>query len=72
MKLGKGYLERYRAELEERGKGIRKGIRQEIAASSLYEGEDSRFYTRISINGDEIEGLLDSGATVTCLDKECE
>lgn len=50
----------------------RKRIRKEIVAATLYEGEDSRFYTRIRINGEELEGLLDSGSTVTCLGKGCE
>lgn len=35
----------------------------------LYEGDDNRFYTRISIGGHIIEVLLDSGATVPCLGK---
>lgn len=47
----------------------RKRKRQEIAAAMLYEGDDNRFYTRISIGGHTIEGLLDSGATVPCLGK---
>ncbi|XP_059221494.1 uncharacterized protein LOC131996064 [Stomoxys calcitrans] len=50
----------------------RKRLRQHIAAATLYEGEDTRFYTKISINGQPIEGLLDSGATVSCLGKGCE
>lgn len=49
----------------------RKKIRREISSASLYEGKDSRFYSKIRIEGQEIEGLLDSGATVTCLGKNC-
>lgn len=49
----------------------RRKLRKEIASTTLYEGEDSRFYTKIHINGEEIEGLLDSGATVSCLGKGC-
>lgn len=39
--------------------------------SSLYEEEDSRFYIKIKINDSEVEGLLDSGATVTYLGERC-
>lgn len=49
----------------------RKQVRQEIASAALYEGEDTRLYTRIKIAGEELEGLLDSGATVTCLGRGC-
>lgn len=44
---------------------LRKQKRQEIAAASLFKGEDLRLYGRIMINEQAIEGLLDSGATVT-------
>ncbi|XP_046810030.1 uncharacterized protein LOC124420613, partial [Lucilia cuprina] len=50
---------------------VRKRLRHEISSASLCEGEDSRLYTRLSIGGQEIIGLLDSGATVTCLGKNC-
>lgn len=49
----------------------RKALRQEIASATLYEGEDTRLYMRVKIAGEEVEGLLDSGATVTCLGKGC-
>ena len=50
---------------------IRKQKRHEVASASLFEGEDSRFYTKIKIKDEEVVGLLDSGATVTCLGKDC-
>lgn len=37
----------------------------------MFEGDDARFYSKITINGQEIEGLLESGTTVTCLGKDC-
>ncbi|XP_061396726.1 uncharacterized protein LOC133332344 [Musca vetustissima] len=49
----------------------RRRIRQEIASATLFEGEDNRLYTKLHINGEEIEGLLDSGASVSCLGKNC-
>lgn len=50
----------------------RKQIRREIAATSLFEGADNRFYAKINMQGVEVEGLVDSGATVTCLGKGCQ
>lgn len=49
----------------------RKRVRKEIASATLYEGDDTRLYTKLTINGQELEGLLDSGATVSCLGKNC-
>lgn len=40
-------------------------------AASLFEGEDLQLYGRIVINKQPVEGLLDSGAMVTCLGKGC-
>lgn len=42
-----------------------------IDEARLYEGTDTRIYAKIDINGEEIDGLLDSGATVSCLELNC-
>lgn len=49
----------------------RKRIRAEIASAILYEGDDTRPYTKLTINGQELEELLESVATVSCLGKDC-
>lgn len=49
----------------------RKQTRIDIAAANIYEGSDSRIYTTIEINKIPIQGLLDSGATVSCLGTNC-
>lgn len=49
----------------------RKQIRNEIAAAKIFEGEDARIYISIEISGVAIQGMLDSGATVSCLGRNC-
>lgn len=49
----------------------RKQLRREIAATTLFAENDCRFYAKIDIAGVEVEGLVGSGATVTCLGKGC-
>lgn len=53
------------------GYSRRKKERREIASACLNVDYDIRPYMDIQLNGIEIKGLMDSGASVSCLGKNC-
>lgn len=54
-----------------RRKKKRKIFRHLIESSSISVGEDPRPYALVQIGKENIRGLLDSGASISCLGKDC-